>query len=71
MGEKVTLIDTGGETARDMARYLKDAELTSDSLQGTYRYFVSDSAEDFAATASVFLKSDILGSVEKVTIGTD
>jgi glutamate racemase len=71
MGEKVTLIDTGGETARDMARYLKDAELTSDSQQGTYRYFVSDSAEDFAATASVFLKSDILGSVEKVTIGTD
>lgn len=71
MGTNVTLIDTGAETAREIAEFLQKTGLASDAEKGSYKYFVTDSAEDFSASASIFLKSDISGSVEKIMIDTE
>jgi glutamate racemase len=69
MGGGVTLIDTGEQAALSAADLLGGQNsLNSPDRAGERRYYVSDSAEDFAATASLFLGSDIFGMVERVAI---
>ena len=71
MGAGVTLIDTGEEAARAAAELLlRQDRLNAADRAGVRRYYASDSAEDFAATASLYLGSDISGRVERVAIET-
>jgi len=69
MGESVSLIDTGEEAARAAAELLGgQGRLNDPNRAGQRRYYASDSAEDFAATAALFLGKDIAGRVERVAI---
>jgi len=69
MGESVTLIDTGEEAARAAAALLTEqGGLNDPNRAGVRRYYASDSAEDFAATAKLFLGKDISDRVERVAI---
>ncbi len=69
MGSGVTLIDTGEEAARAVMALLKERDMLGDAQRsGDRRYYASDSAEDFAAMASLFLGSDIAGRAEHVAI---
>ncbi|NLI53551.1 MAG: glutamate racemase [Clostridiales bacterium] len=71
MGAQVALIDTGEEAARAAAALLGEGDMLNDpAREGERRYYASDSAEDFAATASLFLGSDITDCVERVAIET-
>ncbi len=71
MGAEVTLIDTGEEAARAAAALLGGRGMLNDPARaGQRRYYASDSAEDFAATAALFLGSDISDRVERVAIET-
>lgn len=71
MGSDVTLIDTGEEAARAAAALLKQQEQLNDPARnGHRRYYASDSAQDFAATAALFLGKDISDRVERVAIET-
>ena len=65
----VTLIDTGEEAARAAAELLSGQDQLNDTDRAALRrYYASDSAEDFAATAKLFLGKDISDRVERVAI---
>ncbi|MGM9521974.1 MAG: glutamate racemase [Oscillospiraceae bacterium] len=69
MGAGVTLIDPGAETARKLRQRLyDDGLLRSGGHKGVYRYFVTDSAENFAQTASQFLNFPVEGDVAHVSL---
>ena len=69
MGAGVTLIDTGEQAALAAAALLGEQDRLNDFTRaGERRYYASDSAEDFAATASLYLGADISGLVERVAI---
>ena len=69
MGKNVTLIDTGEQAARAAAAQLaQQGQLNDPARGGLRRYYASDSAQDFAATASLFLGKDISDRVERVAI---
>lgn len=68
MGPEVELIDTGAVCAEATAAYLARAGLLSGEQAGTRRYYVSDSAENFAALASPFLGGEMDGPVEQIDI---
>ena len=69
MGPDVVLIDSGAETAMQVA-----GELTSRGMlapagaEGAARYFVTDSIEGFSALASIFLESEVRGLVEQISL---
>lgn len=68
MGPGVRLIDTGAESAREIADYLTEKGLTSPKSEGVHRYFVSDSAEDFDRSAALFLQSAARGEVKQIVL---
>ncbi len=69
MGPDTALVDVGAECARWTAAELDRAGLRTDRAQaGRHRFFVSDSTEDFASLASVFLREDVEGEVEQIDI---
>jgi len=69
MGDGVTLISPGEETAKAVSKYLDEHALLSDYPgAGRHRFFVTDSTEDFAHMASVFLESSVFGEVEQVSL---
>lgn len=68
MGPSVRLIDTGAACANRAALKLAEKGLLSDRDQGSDRYFVSDSTEDFARLAGIFLGRAVTGDVERVDI---
>ena len=68
MGEEVTLIDSGAEAANYALEFLKETDLQGDENIGEYKYFVSDSAEDFARLGGMFLEKPIYQNVEKIDI---
>ena len=69
LGEGVKLIDTGLESSLALREHLTNRELLSDRTEnGTVSYYVSDSAEDFKALASVFLGTKIVQDVRRVDI---
>ena len=55
MGHKVTLIDSGEETARVVKDELAKADLLSSAKSGTNKFFVSDVPERFSKVASRFM----------------
>jgi glutamate racemase len=68
MGEGVTLIDSGAAAADFAYEQLKKRDKLSDKKAGTYSYYVSDSAADFAKLGGMFLTRPIDESVGKVDI---
>ena len=68
MGPRVTLIDPGAQAAAKLRRELYKLGGLADREKGTYSYFVTDSVEDFARTASLFLGFHIEGSVNRVSL---
>lgn len=69
MGPGVTLIDVGAQCARWTAERLDRAGLRAGGTgTGRHRFYVSDSTEDFAALASVFLREDVGSEVEQIDI---
>ncbi|MCL2250258.1 MAG: glutamate racemase [Oscillospiraceae bacterium] len=69
MGEAVNLIDSGAETAKLVASDLQQKKLLSDAKpEGEIKYFVTDSIDGFSARASRFMRSDIEGKVQQVTL---
>lgn len=69
MGPDVALVDVGEQCARWVKRQLElDALRNERPGAGRHRYFVSDSAEDFASMACLFLQEDVAGEVGQVDI---
>lgn len=68
MGEGVTLIDSGAETAVYAKKQLEALCLTADRQNGEADYYVSDSVDGFAELGSVFLEKKIEGRVHRVDI---
>ncbi len=71
MGPEVTLIDVGRETADAVKLALADLELlAAPGRKGKATYFVSDTADDFAANADIFLGEYAGGTVAQIAIDT-
>lgn len=70
MGEDVTLVDSGAACADHAAIRLGEAGLLNENGSGSCRYFVSDSTQDFARLASIFLGDPVEDGVERVEIQT-
>ena len=69
LGNDVTLVDSGREAASEIAAYLKENDMLSDSTEnGSIEYYVSDNVEGFAENAGVFLSEEISGNVKKADI---
>ncbi len=69
MGSDVTLINSGKECSLSLKRLLTERDmLNSKETDGVRHYYASDSAEDFADRASVFLGVGISGLAERVEI---
>lgn len=70
LGDDVTLIDSGRETALYAADVLRNEALLSKSTEsGKCSYFVSDTTESFRATAEIFLGHSVEGEVSHVRPG--
>ncbi len=67
MGEGVTLINSGAETAQMAYEILKKDNMLNES-GGTHSFYVSDDIEGFARSGGIFLGNDIKGEVEKIDI---
>ena len=71
VGMDVKLIDSGKETALYAAKILEEQGLLNNGTDnGECSFFVSDRTEDFTATASIFLNSNIGENVDRVDIWT-
>ena len=69
MGENVTLIDSGKETARYLKNTLEKLDLlTNRNTKGDCKFFVSDCTENFSRTASLFLGQNISSNVKKIDV---
>ncbi len=69
MGQDVTLVDVGAACADWVAVSLEEQGLRCGAMApGKRQYFVSDSTEDFAYLASLFLGQDITDGVAQVDI---
>ncbi len=69
LGNNVVLVDSGNEAASEIAVYLSENGMLSDSdKNGMIEYYVSDNVEGFAENAGVFLSEEISGSVKKADI---
>ena len=69
MGPNVSLIDVGAQCAHWVAERLdRDGLRVGRPDAGRRRYFVSDSTEDFASLASIFLGEDVSAEVERIDI---
>ena len=66
LGDKVTLIDAGKETAKYVRDMLVNNDMLCDKYQnGSTEYYVSDSIEQFAEYAEKFLSSKVEGKVKQ------
>ena len=69
MGDSVTLIDSGKETALYTKKILEENRLLRDeSAAPDARYFVSDTPADFEKYAGIFLKRKIEHHVQQINI---
>ena len=69
MGSEITLIDSGAETAKHVARELGTMNLLTNQASGTVKYYITDNIDGFSRLASRFLQSSVYGNVERVSIG--
>ncbi|MBQ3928729.1 MAG: glutamate racemase [Clostridia bacterium] len=69
LGDNVTLIDSGRETALYAAHLLsKNNLLNTANKIGSCRYYVSDTVESFEKTAEIFLDKSVEGKVSHISI---
>lgn len=68
MGDKVTLIDPGKETAAHINSLLSNEKMASADEKGTLKFYVSDKVEGFKESAEMFLKQKIEDNIETVDI---
>jgi glutamate racemase len=69
MGENVTLIDSGKETALYTKKVLEENGLSNTSTDtGTAQFFVSDTPDNFEKIASLFLSQDMSGKATQINI---
>ncbi|MBR5155114.1 MAG: glutamate racemase [Clostridia bacterium] len=68
MGDEILLIDSGATAAHSAYEFLKSTGMLNDKTTGEYKYFVSDSTEDFAKLGSMFLSKPICEDVGKIDI---
>ena len=66
LGDGVTLIDSGRETAILCAQLLKDRDELADHSSGIAKYYVSDQPEGFSQVAEIFLGETVEHTVEMV-----
>lgn len=67
LGEDVTLIDSGRETALRCAGVLNEQNALSAKKDGHCRFFVSDRPEGFTRTAEIFLGRSVNEEVESIS----
>lgn len=69
VGENVSLIDSGRETAIYCRKLLQRRGMLSENTKnGKYSFYVSDTTEGFSKIAGVFLGKNISGEVRRVDI---
>lgn len=69
MGDEVKLISPGQEVAKYLRKKLKgDLCHSAERDKQQYRYYVSDSVEQFEALGSIFLEKEINGQVSRIDI---
>ncbi len=69
LGENVTLIDSGCATATYTAELLKEKGLAqTENVEGEYKFFVSDTPDNFEKMAGMFLGCDIHRKVTQIDI---
>lgn len=68
MGEKVTLIDPGFETASHLKDFLKLNNLQAEDKTPTYSFYVSDKVDNFERLGGMFLGREITGQVNTIDI---
>lgn len=69
MGENVTLIDSGRATALYTAELLRENNLLrEEKTEGTYKFYVSDTPDNFENLAGVFLGKNIDNQVTQIQI---
>ena len=66
LGDHVTLIDSGRETAAVCAAALRESNQLAQRDNGVTKYFVSDQPEGFSQVAAIFLGQSVDQSVEMV-----
>lgn len=66
LGENVTLIDSGRETAALCAEQLKQSGALADRTSGHTHYYVSDQPEGFSQVAEIFLGESVEHTVDRV-----
>ena len=66
LGDKVTLIDSGRETAVLCAKLLEKQNALAKRTDGECRFFVSDQPEGFSRVAEIFLGTSVRETVEMV-----
>lgn len=66
LGDAVTLIDSGRETAALCAEQLKAADRLSEAAISTTEFFVSDQPEGFSQVAEIFLGHSVEQAVEMI-----
>lgn len=68
-GPDVTLINSGAVTANYTKKYLTENDMLANQKQEIqYRYYVSDSIDNFAGVADTFLGKHIEDNIEKIDI---
>jgi len=68
MGERVSLVDVGAESARACKDLLTGRNALADREAGTSGYYTSDRAEDFQRLAALFLGEDAAGQVQQIDL---
>lgn len=66
LGDGVTLIDSGRETAALCAALLTEKNALAQREAGTAQFFVSDQPEGFSRVAKIFLGQDVHETVEMI-----
>ncbi len=64
-GEELALIDSGKESVKTLRAVLEEADLLNEQEQGSTRYIVSGSPEEFARQGGAFLGLELFGKVEQ------
>jgi glutamate racemase len=67
LGEGVTLIDSGRETAIHCAEVLAQNNALCDNNTGQCRFLISDQPDGFSRTAEIFLGRSVKEEVESIT----
>lgn len=66
LGDRVTLIDSGRETAVLCAQLLREQDALAEREGGCAKFFVSDQPEGFSRVAEIFLGKSVRETVEMI-----